>query len=229
MRLSGREFSGEDISTIKGMILEHPEMTRRGLSRLVCEEFGWRSVNGKSKELSCRKALLALDRLGMIMLPDAQSGFFQPKSEKADKCEEVTHEIPEVSCELPALGDIRVIPVNGSKSRSSRIWNQLMERFHYLGKGPLCGAQIRYLVESAEYGYVGALSYSGALWRLKARDEYIGWSEGARRRHLNEVVCNSRFLILPTVHVKNLASHVLRLSLERVCKDWQERYGTVQK
>ena len=225
MRLSGREFSREDISTIRGMILEHPEMTRRGLSRLVCEEFGWRSVNGKSKEVSCRKALLELDRLGMIMLPDAQSGFFQPKSEKADKNEEVTHEMPEVSCELPALGDIRVIPVNGSKSKSSQIWNQLMERFHYLGKGPLCGAQIRYLVESAEYGYVGALSYSGALWRLKARDEYIGWSEGARRRHLNEVVCNSRFLILPTVRVKNLASHVLKLSLERVCEDWQERYG----
>ena len=100
-----------------------------------------------------------------------------------------------------------------------------MDRFHYLGRGPLCGAQIRYLVKSSKYGNVGALSYSGAQWRMKARDEYIGWTERARHRHLNEVISNSRFLILPTVRVLNLASHVLSLSLKRLTGDWQERYG----
>ena len=130
-----------------------------------------------------------------------------------------------MECELSELGEIRVIPVSGHQSKGSRIWNELMERFHYLGKGPLCGGQIRYLVESSEYGYVGGLSYSGSHWRLKARDEYIGWTEGARRIHLNEVVCNSRFLILPTVRVCNLASRVLSLSLDRLSADWQERYG----
>ena len=207
------------------MILDHPEMTRRGLSRLVCEELDWRSLNGKSKEVNCRKALLELDRRGMLRLPDARGRFFQPKTPEADKGEEAAIEAPEVSCALSELGEIRIVPVKGSKSVSSRLWNQLMGRYHYLGKGPLCGAQIRYLVESSGYGYIGALSYSGALWRLKARDEYIGWSEGARRSHLNEVVCNSRFLILPTVRVKNLASHVLSLSLERLSGDWRERYG----
>jgi hypothetical protein len=100
-----------------------------------------------------------------------------------------------------------------------------MERFHYLGKGPLCGAQIRYLIESSRYGWVGALAFSAAQWRLKKRDKYIGWTEAARRANLHRVVCNSRFLILPSVHVPNLASHVLSLCMSRLVNDWSERYG----
>jgi hypothetical protein len=60
---------------------------------------------------------------------------------------------------------------------------------------------------------------------LKRRDDYIGWIEGARRAHLERVVCNDRFLIAPTVKVKNLASHVLSLVLSRVAEDWEERYS----
>jgi len=90
-----------------------------------------------------------------------------------------------------------------------------MEEFHYLGSGPLCGAQIRYLVKSNQYGWLGCLSFSSSTWRLKPRDEWIGWGEGARHAHLQEVVQNSRFLILPSVEVPNLASQVLSLSVER--------------
>jgi hypothetical protein len=81
-----------------------------------------------------------------------------------------------------------------------------MERFHYLGKGPLCGAQIRYLVESSRCAWIGAIAFSAAQWRLKERDQYIGCAEAARRANLHLVVCNSRFLILPGVQVPNLAS-----------------------
>jgi hypothetical protein len=192
------------------------------MSLLVCEALGWRSLNGKYKEVNCRKALLELERQGKIRLPEAKDNCFekQPGGEQAAEVE-----IREVECGLRELGEIKIRPVNGCRDESSRIWNQLMERYHYLGKGPLCGAQIRYLVESTEYGYIGALSYSGSQWRLNARDKYIGWSEKARRKHLNEVVCNSRFLILPTVRVLNLASHVLGLSLKRLRGDWRERYG----
>jgi hypothetical protein len=81
------------------------------------------------------------------------------------------------------------------------------------------------LVESARHGWVGALAFSAALWRLKPRDQYIGWTEAARRANLHRVVGNSRFLILPSVHVPNLASHVLSLCLARLGEDWLERYG----
>ena len=83
MRLSGREFGEEEIFLIKRLLTENPDITRRGLSRRVCEEFKWQSLNGRSKEVSCRKALLELDRLGLIRLPAAREGLFQGTAEKA--------------------------------------------------------------------------------------------------------------------------------------------------
>jgi len=76
----------------------------------------------------------------------------------------------------------------------SRIWNNLMQSHHYLGAGPLCGSQVRYLIKSEQYGWLGGLSFSSATLRLQARDQMIGWSEAARQAHLNQVVNNSRFL-----------------------------------
>jgi hypothetical protein len=87
------------------------------------------------------------------------------------------------------------------------------------------GAQMRYLIRSPEHGLLGGLSFSAATRRLACRDKWIGWSERACRTHLQQVVCNSRFLIVFGVKVPNLASYVLGQSLRRVSTDWQERYG----
>ena len=100
-----------------------------------------------------------------------------------------------------------------------------MNRYHYLGSGPLCGAQLRYLIHSYRYGYVGGFAFSAAAWRLEARERWIGWDDRARRQNLNRVINNSRFLIVPHVQVKNLASHALALATKRLTKDWLERYG----
>ena len=81
----------------------------------------------------------------------------------------------------------------------------------------MCGAQIRYLVKSTQYGYIGALAFSSASFALLSRDNYIGWSEAARRASLNRVVGNDRFLILPTLKVSNLDLHVLPMALFFVC------------
>jgi hypothetical protein len=100
-----------------------------------------------------------------------------------------------------------------------------METYHYLGGGPLCGAQIRYLVKSEEYGYVGALSFSASPRRLSARDKWIGWNSRARHANAGLIVNNSRFLILPSINVPNLASHILGKSVNHLVLDWELRYG----
>lgn len=223
MRVCGREFSPEMIARIEETVGANPSLSRRALSLRVCEWLDWRAVNGNPKQVSCRKALLKLHRRGLIPLPAADESCF--KRSRTGPPTELLIEAPELSCSLDELGEIRIVAVTSRYSKASGIWNALMERFHYLGKGPLCGAQIRYLVESSHHGWVGALAFSAALWRLKARDEYIGWTESARHANLNRVVCNSRFLILPSVHVPNLASHVLSLCLARLVDDWTERYG----
>jgi hypothetical protein len=219
----GREFSAATIARIEGILKADPSLSRRALSLRVCEWLGWRAANGKLKEVSCRKALLELHRQGRIVLPAAEESCF--KRSCPEPSVDPLSEAPELRCALEELGEIRIVAVSSRYSQASRVWNGLMQRGHYLGKGPLCGAQIRYLVESSRHGWVGALAFSAAQWRLKERDKYIGWTEAARRAHLHQVVCNSRFLILPSVHVPNLASRVLSRCMTRLVDDWTERYG----
>jgi hypothetical protein len=126
---------------------------------------------------------------------------------------------------LVELQPVEVVPVGVAESRAAQTWNEYLNRYHPQGAGPLCGAQIRYSIRSRTGEWLGGLAFSAAAWRLEARDCWIGWNEQARREHLQEVIANSRFLILPWLRVPNLASHVLGQALRRVGSDWQEIYG----
>jgi hypothetical protein len=223
VRICGREFNSATVAGIEWILRADPLLSRRALSRRVCEWLDWRAANGRLQEVSCRKALLELDRQGLIGLPAAEKRCFRRTGPEPSA--DSWSEAPELRCALEELGGINIVPVSSRYSQASRTWNALMQRWHYLGKGPLCGAQIRYLVETSWHGWVGALAFSAAQWRLKKREEYIGWTEAARQAHLQEVVGNSRFLILPGVRVPNLASRVLSLCLKRLGDDWSERYG----
>lgn len=223
MLVCGQNFTDEVIQKIRLTVESEPTISRRDLSLLVCQWLDWRGLNGKPKEMSCRVALLKLHRQGIVKLPESTAtGFSAPQKGMKDL---PVVQIEPVSCVLKDLGDIELIRVRSPKSKASRVWNALMDRYHYLGAGPLCGAQMRYLIKSPCYGWLGGLAFSGAAWRVEARDHWIGWSEATRKENLSKVVCNSRFLILPQVKVPNLASHVLSLCVKRLPQDWIDRYG----
>ena len=221
MYICGRDFTQEIIDKIDYTLKMQPCISRLELSRQVCQWMDWRSPSGQLQDMSCRKALLQLDQRGQIDLPIVE------RPVEFDYCRNhgIDIVVPEICCALNELGQIDVEPVTSRYCKASKIWFELMQRYHYLGSGPLCGAQIRYLVKSSQYGYIGGLAFSSASFALLNRDKYIGWSEAARRANLNRVVCNDRFLILPTVDVPNLASHVLSIALLRLPYDWQERYS----
>ncbi|MFQ5664665.1 MAG: IS4 family transposase [Terriglobia bacterium] len=168
-------------------------------------------------------ALLKLHRRGMIHLPPAAT---RPpgRAQKPIVFEEGGAREP-IRCRLVDLGSVEVVKIGSAESKASRVWNELMERYHYLGAGPLCGAQMRYLISSAQGEWLGGVAFSAGAWRVAARDRWIGWSQRARQQHLGKVVCNSRFLILPWVQVPNLASHVLSRCTRRLPADWRARYG----
>lgn len=200
-----------------------PSLSRRQLSRRVCQWLDWRAPNGRFQDMSCRKALARLSRQSILDLPRPPTTFgFEKRSRKP-----VAPKLTTVSCSLAQLDKITVEPVSSRYCRDSKVWFALMDRYHYLGRGALCGAQIRYVIKSARHGYLGALSFSSACWALGKRDQHIGWTEAAHRANLQKVVRNDRFLILPAVKVKNLASHVLALALSRLATDWQQRYHVV--
>jgi hypothetical protein len=213
-------FDETILQRIRLTIRQEPNLSRSALSRLVCEWLEWRSPNGKLKDMSCRKALQKLDAHGLIELPKARkNNNFSIKRPKYP-----LPPISDITCDLSDLGHIEVIAITNSRSEDSRAWNAIMDEYHYLGRGPLCGAQIRYIVKSSVYGIVGGLSFSAAAWKLKARDYFIGWDSTMREERLNHVLSNSRFLICPSIKVKNLASHILSQALKRLSADWVERY-----
>jgi hypothetical protein len=222
MWLFGQWFGAKVLARIAAAVKANPTISRRALSRQLCEWLDWRAPDGRLREVGARKALLALQRRGCVELPACAKvvGRGAPGAEQR-----VPPAAAAVQCSLEELGEVEVVPVTSRSSSASLIWNGLMATYHYLGAGPLCGAQLRYVVRSARYGWLGALSFSAAAWRLKRRDAWIGWSEPARRANLDKVVCNSRFLIVPSVQVANLASHVLALSVGRLAQDWRARYG----
>ncbi len=197
-----------------------PAISRLELSRRVCQWLDWRSPSGRLQDMSCRKALAQLNRRGVLDLPARERlyGFERSASTRTQV------DVPKLHGALSKLGKVSVDPITSRYSRESKIWFSLLDRYHYLGSGPLCGAQIRYIVKSSIHGYLGALAFSSGAWALRCRDEHIGWTEAARRKNLCRLVGNARFLILPTVKVKNLASHVLSVALSRLPEDWEERY-----
>jgi hypothetical protein len=220
MYVCGQHFPRSILDRIQETVRREPSISRLDLSRRVCEWLNWRSPNGRLQEMSCRKALAKLNQGGVLDLPRPEKTYGFERS----AVNPIKPPIAELSCPLRELGEVRVDPVTSRYSKESKIWFALLDRYHYLGSGPLCGAQIRYVVKSSTQGYLGALAFSSASWALKCRDRYIGWTEAARRANLGRLVCNDRFLILPTVKVKNLASRVLSLALSRLPEDWEQRY-----
>ena len=222
MRVGGQRIDEKIITRMQGIIEENPGARRGALSRQICEQLKWRSRNGRLKEVSCRKLLSRLDREGKIRLPEAEA--FGGRRKARVGLEPVAPEAVKIG-ELQDLQPVELFPVGSADSEESRIWNDLMDRYHYLGSGPLCGAQMRYLIRSEKQGWIGAMSFSGAAWSVQARDQWIGWSRQLREKNLNKVVANSRFLIVPQWKVPHLASHVLGLAVRRLRADWLGRYG----
>ena len=222
MIVCGKEFSSKNISLIEAIIADNRQISRAQLSQQVCESLNWRSANGRLKDMSCRVALLRMHRQGIINLPQVhQQPCFKAKKRHENKW--IT-DIPGIRCDLSELGEIEIIKIGSRYSKIHQIWKELMNRYHYLGSGCLCGHQMRYLIKSKHYGYLGGFAFSSAAWRLQERDQWIGWDDSACIANLNKVVCNSRFLIVPQARVGNLASYTLSKCINRMKEDWYEQY-----
>lgn len=104
-------------------------------------------------------------------------------------------------------------------------WDEMIEREHYLHNPRLVGEQLRYVAE-VDGLWVALLSWSGAAYHIAGRDQWVGWTDMQRRNRLHFVVSNSRFLLRTRRgEAPNLASRILRLSLEQLNADWLEHYG----
>jgi hypothetical protein len=216
----GRAFSASELEVIRGIIGSVPQLNRRQIATRTCELLDWRSRNGRLKEMSCRVALLRLARAGLIELPPPLRA--SPNGKAYRPTVTLGPSLFEVPSDLDALGEVRLSAVRGSAA--SRLWNEAISRFHYLGYERLPGAQMRYLIEFSG-GLLGVLGFGASAWKLAPRDQWIGWSHEQRKSRLHLVVNNARFLLLPWVRVHNLASWVLARCARRLPAEWEARYG----
>jgi hypothetical protein len=217
----GRKFTAKELARIAALCAE-PGTTRRAISLKVCKALKWRKADGGLKQMSCRVALLRMHKDGLIELPaplhrdsNAAARRGTVRTKEAEPKEPMcvgTSQLRSLQLELVAT------------SEQSALWNEYIDRYHYLGYQPLPGAQLRYFAR-ADQGVLALLGFGAAAWKTAPRDLFIGWTADQRKANLHLVVNNARFLILPWVQSKNLASKLLSLAARRLPDDWQIRYG----
>jgi hypothetical protein len=219
MDYCGRPFSPLDIELIRALIAAVPPPSRFRLSREVCEQLKWRRPDGKLKDMSCRVALLRMQSDGLITLPPPRNA--RPVSYRPHP--DIEQDVFEPMF-IPAVDLDRLTVEVVVKKRDSLLWNAYIQRHHYLGHQLLPGAQLRYFVRVAGE-IIALLSFGASAWKIKPRDECVGWTTEQRRRNLHLIVNNARFLILPWIKCQNLASRILALISRRLAEDWQARYA----
>jgi len=219
-RYCGRIFTSAEIQQIRELITSRPKSNRAQLSRDVCDLFNWMRPDGRRKDMSCRVAMLRMERGGLIALPKPLrkngNGRHAPPITSASD--------PQEPIGLPAgtLSPLTFQIVD--QQNGSRLWNELIERYHYLGYKLLPGAQLRYFVYSGPH-LLAAMGFSASAWKGAPRDRFIGWNPQQRQQNLHLVINNARFLILPWVTSRNLASRILSMAAKRLPVDWKRRYG----
>ncbi|MFQ5592243.1 MAG: DUF4338 domain-containing protein [Phycisphaerae bacterium] len=221
VRYCGREFQVAEVEAIRRIITDHPNAGRTALSRMVCEELEWRRPNGGLKDMSCRVAMLRMQDDGLIRLPASQRRNVGSNPRRPRRTPQGE---PEPLCQVPAgaLTDLHLEVVTGTKM--SPLWSEYMDRYHYLGYRAMAGAQLRYFAR-AQGRIVGLLGFGASAWRLGDRDWFIGWTDEQRESRLQLVVNNARFLILPWIRSRNLASKLLGMATRRLARDWDVRYA----
>jgi hypothetical protein len=221
----GERVTAAELELIREVVARFGKLSRTELANTVCELLGWERRNGRLKARECLDYLARLERAGVVKLPALRprrphgSPTSVPHTERGEEREGIVGEARD-------LGELRFSVVESEDDR--RLWREWMGRYHYRGFRVPFGAQVRFFVWASRprEEVVACLQFSSPAWRLAVRDQFIGWSDRRRGKKLEGVVQNSRFLILPWVRVRNLASRILARAARELVPIWRQRYGT---
>lgn len=209
----------EDLSHIRERIATYYDKGRSYISRALCQDWKWVQANGNLKEYAARDFLLRLEEKGLVKLPPR----LRPKNNLKRKC---FAQVPFFK-KNPFNGFVSNYPsfeIHQVEKGDDYLWGYLLHHYHYLGCPRLVGEYLKYLAY-LDGQPVACLSWASAAFKIKSRDEYIGWSTETRKDRLHFVANNTRFLVLPWIRVKHLASKVLAANLRRLNDDWLKAYG----
>jgi hypothetical protein len=216
-----RLITEDDIVFIRKLIAEHPQLSRRALSAKLCEAWNWKQANGALRDMVCRGMMLMLHRAALIQLPPVRRVNRNPMVERSAPALVSVDETP-LAVSLAELGALQIRQVR--RTPEEALFNSLIQHHHYLGYVRPVGEHLKYLISAGERP-VACLAWSSAPRHLGSRDRYIGWDKHARLKNIRLLAYNTRFLILPWVSVKHLASHILGRIARMISADWQRLYA----
>ena len=216
----GRTFTAQEVELMREVAHGYPGLGVTEIARTVCELLAWTRPNGRLKNHECRQLLERLATQGVLRLPALRKlGGRGPR--RVDTSPLRLQPEP-VQCAVGECEPLELVLVESPAE--SRLWREHVERYHYLGCRVPFGSNLRYWVRNRQRE-LACLLWTSPAWKMKPRDLWIGWSDEQRRRNLQGIVNNGRFLILPWVRVQGLASKILALGARQLPQDWESHYG----
>jgi len=221
IKYRGRVVTSKDVSFINQLIAENPGDSRWRLSKKLCTAWDWVQTNGALCDMVCRGLMLKLHRAGHIRLPSRRRIVDNPFVNRKKPSKIKIDQTPVQTC----LSEIRPLEFRQvRRTPLEKLFNSLIEHYHYLGYCHPVGEQLKYIVFAGERP-VACMAWSSAPRHIRVRDRFIGWSANARRKYIHLISYNTRFLVLPWVRISCLASHILGQAVRLLSTDWQRIYN----
>ncbi len=220
VRYRGAIYTEKEIDEVRSLIALHGNKSRYFLSKELCHQWQWTQANGTPKDMVCRGLLLKLDREGLINLPPPKRALTWLSQKQLPA--RVSVDTSPVDAPLASLIPLSLRMVRGTDEE--RLYTGLIREHHYLGYTRPVGEHLEY-VAFARARPVACMGFSSAPRHIGCRDRHLGWTREQRTGNLHKIAVNTRFLILPWVHVPCLASHLLGRAAPQIARDWQRIYA----
>ena len=224
IRFRGRNYGRAEIELIRQLIAAHPGLSRRQLSAQLCQAWNWVQPNGQPRDMVARSLMLELHRAGHIKLPAKRvspPNNATAHGRAASAGPESALATAPLDCSLSQLGPLEIRQVR--RTAEEALFDRLLQTHHYLGYTRPVGAHLKYLV-CGRGQPLACLAWSSSPRHLGPRDRFIGWSAAQRQAHVHLLAYNTRYLLLPWIGVRHLASYVLAAVARVLSADWQRLY-----
>lgn len=225
LMLQGREIDAAQIDWLRTVVRNHPDWSRHGITLHICAQWNWRTHAGRLKTMAARGLIDKLEQRGLLALPSIK-GYCRTHSGKRSLVPKgfVPPELAPIEGALSSLTPLTIhIPSLGSYEDACV--GYYLSIHHYLGFNRTVGENLKFLIRDRLGRDVACLLFGSAAWKTAPRDAFIGWDSEIRQKNLNFMTNNTRFLILPSVRVPHLASHILARVMRRIQKDWMDKYA----
>jgi len=216
--IRNRKITDKDLDFIQAVVHEHWDKGRTQISRILCTKWNWVQPSGRLKDMACRELLLTLHRKGLLDYPPPK----MIRQNKRKVVKKIEVDTTSINCKITELDTVKVKMVR--HTRLEPLYDSLVHQYHYLGYVQIVGNHLKYMAFAGDTP-VACIGWGSAAWAVQSREEFVGWTKAVKNKRLHFVANNTRYLVLPWVTVKCLASKVMALNIKRISSDWLKVYN----